>query len=135
MKKAIYITLLFFITACSTVMSQRQDWKNIESVGGLSVAGQDKNPNWLIIRGDVSGLQEFSNKPTTMTSVLTVKKVNAIIKDSYIQIYVITTLVCKKYPDPKIYGVKIPKIKPGKYMVQYLNPDNTVVNLKEIEIY
>ena len=58
-----------------------------------------------------------------------------IIKNSHIQIYILTTLVSDKYPDPKIYGAKIPKIKPGKYMVQYLNPDNTAVDLKEIEIY
>ena len=136
MKKVIYLILLLFIAGgCSIVTSQRQNWKFMESVGGLSVVGQDKNPNWLIIKGNVSGLQEFSTKPTTKNSALTVKKVKTIIKDSHIQMYILTTLVSDKYPDPKIYGVKISKIKPGKYMVQYLNPDNTVVDLKEVEIY
>jgi hypothetical protein len=135
MKKIIYITLLFLITGCSVVTSQRQDWKFMESVGGLSVGGQDKNPNWLIIRGNVSGTQEFSSKPKTMNSALAVKTVERIFKDSKIQIYVVTTLVSDKYSDPKIYGIRIEGIKKGKYMVQYLNPDNTAVDLKEVEIY
>lgn len=135
MKKTIYITLLFLIIGCSVVTSQRQDWKFMESVGGLSVGRQDKNPDWLIIRGDVSGTQEFSSKPTIMNSALAVKAVERIVKDSKIQIYVVTTLVSDKYSDPRIYGVKIPDVKKGKYMVQYLNPDDTVVDLKEVEIY
>ena len=126
--------MLLLLASCAAATSQRQDWKFIESVGGLYVGGQDKNPNWLNIRGDVSGLQEFSNKPTTINSGLAVKNVEKIIKGTKIQIYVVTTLVSGKYPDSKIYGIDIKGIKKGKYVVQYLNPDNTIVDLKEIEI-
>jgi len=126
------------MAGCSGIINeataQRQDWEFMESVGGLSVAGQDKNPNWLIIRGDVSGLKEYSTKPTLVNSGIVVKEVRKKIKKSQIQIYVITTLVSKKHSDPKIYGVSIAEAKKGKYKIQYLNPDGSTVDLQEIEI-
>jgi hypothetical protein len=107
----------------------------MESVGGLTVGGQDKNPNWLNIKGDVSGLHEYSKKPTRMNSGLAVKKVEKFIKNSNIQIYVVTTLASDKYSDSKIYGIEIKGLKKGKYLVQYLNSDNSIVDLNEVEIY
>lgn len=101
--------------------------------GGLTVAGQDKNPDWLIVRGDVSGLAEYSTKPTLINSGISVKEVKKKVNKSQIQIYVITTLTSKKYPDPTIYGVDITGIKKGKYVIQYLNPDGSVIDLKEVE--
>lgn len=128
-------TLLIFLTLSSCVVSERQDWSFMQSVGGLSVVGQDKNPSWLIIRGDVSGLKKFSTKPTLINSALAVKSVEAEVKDSKIQIYVVTTLISKKYSTTEISGVGISGIKPGTYMVQYLNQDGSAVDLEEIIIY
>jgi len=107
----------------------------MKSVGGLSVGLQDKNPNLLRISGDVSGLKAFSHKPTGLNSCLAVKKVEAIVKDSLIQIYVVTTLYSDSYNSSEITGVNIRGAKRGKYMVQYLNPDGSVVYLREVEIY
>lgn len=126
----------FALSSCSYVISEHQDWEFMKQVGGLSVAGQDKNPNWLIVRGDVSGLKEFSHKPTLVNSALTVKSVESIIDEKTIKIYVVTTLTSEKYPSPEIYGVNISGAKKGQnYIVQYLNPDQTVVDLKEVAIH
>lgn len=127
------------LTSCSGIVNsataQHQDWKFIESVGGLTIGGQDKNPNWLNIRGDVTGLTEYSTKPTLLNSGLAVKKVYKKVVDSRIQIYVVTTVISKKYSETKIYGVNIAGIKKGKYLIQYLNSDGSTVDLKEVEIY
>lgn len=133
------IFLLLSLISCSGVINsataQHQNWKFIESVGGLNIGAQDKNPNWLNIRGDVSGLTEYSTKPTLLNSGLAVKEVNKKIVDSRIQIYVVTTVISKKYSQTKIYGVNITGVKKGKYLIQYLNPDGSTVDLKEVEIY
>ena len=125
--------LLLILLGCS--VSERQDWKFMESVGGLTIVGQDKNPNWLIIRGDVSGVKEFSHKPTQLKSAIAVKEVEAIVQGATIQLYVVTTLVSDKYPNTEISGVNISGAKKGTCLVQYVNPDGTTVDLKQITIY
>ena len=107
----------------------------MESVGGLSVAGQDQDPDWLVVRADVSGLTQYSTKPTAINSALVVMALEKRITESNIQIYVVTTVVSEKYPSSVVRGVNISGIKKGRYMVQYLNPDGSVIDLKEVEIY
>jgi len=128
------ITILFCSSLIGCAASERRDWAFMQSVGGLSAAVQDKNPSWLIIRGDVSGLKEFSTKPTQMNSALAIKSVEAKVRDSRIQIYVVTTLISKKYSTTEINGVDISGVKRGTYTVQYLNPDNSTVDLNEVII-
>ena len=106
----------------------------MEKVGGLTKVGQDKNPGWLIIRGDVSGLNKFSHKPVLVNSALTVKEVGKKITDSMIQIYVVTTITSDKYPSPEISGVDISGIEKGTYRVEYLNSDGSSVYLSDVEI-
>jgi len=113
---------------------EHRSWEFIQKVGGLNLVGQDKDPGWLIVRGDVSGLQEFSTKPTQLNSALAVKKVEAVVRDKRIQIFVVTTLAGKMYPSSEIRGADISGIKRGTYLVQYLNPDNSTVDLREINI-
>lgn len=134
MKKLYIASVFLFLIGCSAVLSERQDWGFINEVGGLEVVGQDKNPNWLIIHGDVSGLHEFSSKPSTMNSALTVKSVKKKVTEFSIQIYIVTTLVSDKYPDPRIYGIDISDVKAGTYKIQYLNPDKSLIDLKTVNI-
>lgn len=125
--------LVLSISGCAS--AEHQSWDFIQKVGGLTVVGQDKNPSWLIIHGDISGLKEFSVKPTLLNSALAIKSVEAIVRDTKIQIYVVTTPASKMYPDTEIRGVGISGIKKGTYMVQYQNPDNSTIDLKEVTIY
>jgi len=119
------------LSGCSNI-SEHCDWEFIQQVGGLSIVGQDKNPNWLIIRGDISGSKEFTQKPTLMNSGLAVKNVEKIVDKNTIKIYVIITDVSRKHPNTEIFGINITGVKEGTYKVQYLNPDNTVIDLKQI---
>lgn len=126
----IAITLL---TGCS-VVSEHRSWDFMQQVGGLTVGGQDKNPNWLIIRGDVAGLKEFSHKPTLINSGLALKEVSSEIVGRNIRIYVVTTVISEKYNSTEITGANISGASRGRYTIQYLNPDHSVVNLKVVDI-
>ncbi len=126
--------VMLFLASCS-VASEHRDWTFMKSVGGLIVVGQDKNPNWLIVRGDVSGLKEFSSKPTLINSALAFESIEHEVSDSKIRFFVVTTLISEIHSSTEISGFNISGIKKGKYQIQYLNPDNSVVDLKEVEIY
>tara|TARA_B100000767_G_scaffold269173_1_gene290606 strand:+ start:1158 stop:1562 length:405 start_codon:yes stop_codon:yes gene_type:complete len=134
MKSISIVLTILLISACS-VIETHQDWGFMQRVGGLTVAGQDKNPNWLIVRGDVSGFKYFSVKPTQVNSALALKYIEAEIKESTIELYVVTTLISDKYNRTEINGVDISGIKKGEYLVRYLNPDNSTVDLKKVSIY
>jgi len=133
--KSITIALAMLLISSCSVIESHQDWGFMQRVGGLTVAGQGKNPNWLIVRGDVSGFKEFSVKPTQVNSALALKYIEAEIKESTIGLYVVTTLISDKYNRTEINGVDISGIKKGDYLVQYLNPDNSTVDLKKVSIY
>jgi len=124
---------MLILSSCS-VNSEHRDWNFIEKVGGLTIEGQDKNPDWLIVRGDVSGLSEFSHKPTLVNSALTVKEVGIKIVKSKIRIFVITTVTSENYPSSEISGVNIAGVAKGTYQVEYLNPDKSTIYLSDVEI-
>ena len=133
MKNIIWIFILI-LCSCS-VVEERQDWSFIESVGGINVGAQDKNPNWLILRGDVSGLHEFSVKPTQLNSALALKSVEASADNPAINLYVTTTVISKKFSTTKIEGADISSVKAGQYTVQYLNKDGSVVKIGNVTIH
>jgi hypothetical protein len=131
--RSLQIFLIIVLSGCS-VISEHRDWNFVQQVGGLTVIGQDKNSNWLILRGNVSGLKEFSHKPTLVNSALVVKEVGKKITTSKIQIFVVTTITSEKYPSPEITGIDITGIAIGTYQVEYLNPDGSSVYLSDVEI-
>ena len=132
-RKIAQVFFLVIVSSCS-VISEHRDWNFIKDVGGLNIGGQDKNPGWLIIRGDVSGLKEFSHKPNLVNSALAVKEVAKEISDSTIKIYVVTTVISDTYKSSEISGVDISGIEKGTYKVEYLNPNGESVFLSEVEI-
>ncbi len=131
----IFIYCLVLILSSCSVMKERQDWDFIQSVGGMVVGAQDKDPNWLILQGDISGLHEFTTEPTLVNSALALKSVNASVDGDAINLYVTTTIISKKYNSTKIEGVNIVSVKVGQYTVQYLNRDGSVVKIGNVTIY
>lgn len=100
----------------------------------LGWGGQDKNPDWLILRGDVSGLHEFTVKPTQVNSALALKKVSLLRENNELNIFIVTTLISSKYSNTAIEGVDISGIPEGDYIVQYKNMDGSVSKLGEVTI-
>lgn len=121
------------LLSCS-VVADRKDWDFIQSVGGIRLGGQDKNPDWLILRGDVSGLHEFTVKPKQVNSALALKKVSLLRENNELNIFIVTTLISSKCSNTAIEGVDISGIPEGDYIVQYKNMDGSVSNLGEVTI-
>lgn len=118
------------------VTSEQRDWSFIQSVGGLAVGEPQKLDNGsyrLPIRCDVSGLQTITIKPTTLNSALGVRETGCAVRGQTIQLWITTCVVDAKHSSaaPDVVLKNIPS---GKYQVQYRNRDDTVVNLREIEI-
>ncbi len=132
--KALMAICLILLTSCSS-FSEHRDWAFMEKVGGLIVAGQDKNPNWLILRGDISGLKSFSADTSQLNSALAIESIESEIIKSTIQVYVVTTAISNRNSKTEISGVDISGTKPGAYEVVYLNPDGSTVHLKDIVVY
>ncbi|MBU2709210.1 hypothetical protein KCM76_24660 [Zooshikella marina] len=132
--KIIFLVFSLALVSCSEV-EERQDWAFVQSVGGIIIGGQDKNPNWLILRGDVSGLHEFTVKPTQINSALALKSVHVYTGDGVLNLYITTTLISKTYDSTKIEGVDISSVKAGQYIVQYLNKDGSVERIGNVTIH
>ncbi|WP_339068215.1 hypothetical protein [Teredinibacter turnerae] len=133
MMRIILITLILLLSSCS-VVAERQDWSFVQSAGGIIVGGLDKNPNWLVLRGDVSGLKEFTVKPTQINSALALKSVKALVVKGAINLYITTTVISKSNSTTAIQGVDISGVDAGHYIVQYLNKDGSLVKLGEVTI-
>lgn len=129
---------IFTICGCAPI-SERRDWSFVERVGGLKVGKQiptqSKTLTWLYLYGDVSGSKEFSAVPTQTNSTVALNQVKVNVIDNKIQIYLETTKFKYKYATSKIKGVTLSGVKPGKYIVQYINSDGSTVDLKEMDIF
>ena len=137
MKYAVVFCLLV-IAGCAPI-SKRRDWAFVEQVGGLQVGEHRRTESetltWLYLYGDLSGKKEFSAKPIQTNSTVALNEVKVNVIENKIQIYLETTKFKYKYATSKIKGVTLSGIKPGKYIVQYINIDGSTINLREIEIF
>lgn len=131
----LFIIPLLFVGCGSIVRiasSDHCDWSFIETVGGLEIIGQDKNPNYLRIDCDVSGTRKITHTPTIVNSALAIREVRKRIDGNIIQIYIVTSVITEGFSS-RAFGVNLGLIEKGKYEIQYLNPDNSTVTLGVIQ--
>ena len=132
----LFVTVTLLLAGCGSVAkvatSEHRDWSFIESVGGLEIVGQDKNPHYLRINCDVSGTRKITCNPTAINSALAVRKIGKRINENVVQIYIVTSVITEDLSS-SAHGVNLGSIDKGKYEIQYLNPDNSVVTLGEIQ--
>lgn len=108
----------------------------IQSVGGLRVDNpvtQTDGTIFLPVICNVSGLDTVTVKPTMLNSALVVRKIATKCRKDSIQLQIVTCVVDNKHTSIT-KGVYLGRMKKGSYLVQYLNPDGSVVKLREIEI-
>ena len=148
MKTKLIVTLVALASlaivsiSCSTVAgwvtTSRIDWSFIQTVGGIRVG--DPQPlskgNWIIpIECDVSGLTTVTVKPTTVNSALVVKDIRCKTRRDTILVWAVACVVTERYRESHwTQGISVKGTKPGKYTVQYLNPDGTTVDIRSIEL-
>ena len=131
------IPLLMGCVSCASLLtSQGQSWEMIQSVGGLRVddpVTQGDGTVFLPIVCNVSGLDTITVKPTMLNSALVVRKITAKCRKDRILIQVVTCVVDNKHTSIS-KGVRLGRMKPGAYHVEYMNPDGTMMMVRRIEI-
>ena len=133
----ILVSLLAGCLSCVSILtSHGQSWEMIQSVGGLRVENPVKQIDgtiFLPVICNVSGLDTITVKPTAINSALVVRKIAVKQRKEKIQIQVVTCVVDNKHTSVA-KGVSLGKMPEGTYQLEYLNPDGTTVNLKEVKI-
>jgi hypothetical protein len=102
-----------------------QSWEFMESVGGVAVDTPSKNSLgavYLPVICDVSGLTTITKKPTQISSVLVVTKINKKVEDKQIRISVDTGLASNNN-SCVCSGVDLGDIPSGDYQVFYYGSD------------
>lgn len=105
-------------------------WRFIQSVGGMKISQKENN---LIIDCDVSGLRKVTVNPSTINSAKAVRKVRHQLANKKIQITLVTCVI-EKGLTTSAKPVDLSKYPPGKYEVEYLNPDKTTQPLGTVTV-
>lgn len=138
----ILVGLAIVTASCSTlagfVTSSHVDWSFVQTVGGMKVGNPQpiSKGSWSIpIECDVSGLTTVTTKPTTLNSSLVVKNVKCMTKQDRILIWVVTCVVTERYKESHwTNNITLKGMDKGKYRVQYLNSDGSLVDIRLIEL-
>jgi hypothetical protein len=82
---------------------------------------------------NVSGLETITVKPQKLNSALVVRKIAAKVKANAIRIQIITGVADNRHYS-RTSGVNIGKAPPGRYAVEYVNRDGSVVEIREVQV-
>ncbi|WMW81310.1 hypothetical protein RF679_03265 [Undibacterium cyanobacteriorum] len=129
----IAITLLA-LSGCS-VNTESQSWHFVQSVGGITVGTPVRvDRDWrLPLNANVSGLKEFTAKPSTMNSGMDCRSVDVSIEGSAI------FLTIKSGPAAEARNAQCPpaflgQLKDGKYDVFYRGANEAPARIGEVSI-
>ena len=120
------------------VTSSHCNWDFIQGVGGITVGNPKPVPNdgWVIpVECDVSGLTMITTKPRGVNSALVVKDVKCKTKRNRILIWVVSCVATDRYKNSHwIKDIPLKGVGRGKFIIQYLNPDGSTVDIHSIEL-
>jgi len=127
----LFVTATFaFSGVAGFFTKEAQDWKFIQSVGGMRVSVED---NILNVECDVSGVKEVTVKPTMINSAMGVRKLKHKRVGKTIQLTLVTS-VREKKSTTSCRPLDLSAYPSGEYSVQYLNPDGTTHDLGKIKL-
>lgn len=112
---------LAFPDVAGLLSRNKEDWKFIQSVGGMSATMKDST---LIVDCDVSGMKTVTVKPTMINSGMGVRELKHKRDGNTILLTLVTCVIgkdVKTTPKP----VDLSDYPAGEYSIQYLDPDGT----------
>ncbi|HEY3645466.1 MAG TPA: hypothetical protein VGM16_09020 [Gammaproteobacteria bacterium] len=130
--------VLLALSACAlSPFRETQDWNFMQSVGGITLGVPQNKDGWwsLPVNCDVSGLHEFSRKPTMLNSGM--EWVNTITSFKQGRIYLtIETTIASSLQNwtPGCGPASLGRLKAGQYQVYYKDPDGTVHPIQSIDV-
>lgn len=107
---------------------EHQDWKFIQSVGGMKVRLARK---MLAVSCDVSGLHQMTTQPTAGNSGIGVRKLGWTRAGAAIRLSVVTG-VFEKGMSTSCGMIDLSDVPSGTYSVEYLDPDGTTHPLSRV---
>lgn len=133
MNKLVFLATMW-LAACTALLVEPRSWAFVQAVGGISIGEPIRNDSaWLLpVRGDVSGTQGISTKPSQVNSGLTCYAVEANIEGSAIFVVMSTTVAgsrSAKCP-PAVLGHPAD----GVYSVFYRAPNEAPIFLRDVRI-
>ena len=123
----------------SHVSSKRQNYNALQANGGFII----KPPYWggdgfyLPVYADLSGASNVTHRPKDFNSDIAVKSVEAMRDENNsnrLYIYITTERSSSDRPETRSSAAYLGPLEPGIYTVEYLNHDETTVNLGGFEI-
>lgn len=132
MKKLFYAFLGLFVLVAILASSvqagligvltrKHQSWAFIESVGGMKVHVMGRE---LVVHCDVSGTQTVTKKPTLVNSGIGVRKTKCLQLDHLLRLSVITSAL-EEGMISTCSSIDLSAYRPGRYVVEYLDPDGS----------
>jgi hypothetical protein len=130
---AIVGTATLFASALAD--SAPQPWAFVKSVGGIIV--EDPVPvggRWILpVQANVSGLQSFSSKPTTLNSGLSCTSVRARVTGNRINLTIYTE-VAESASSGVCPSASLGVLPAGEYKVFYAHPDGVPMHLRDVRV-
>ena len=130
------ILTLFSLNVFSAMLGEERDWAFIQGVGGIKI-GEPKQENnkWLLpVYCNVTGITEYTIKPTMLNSGLVWADTEVHIKKNTIYISIETSLTGFGSKSSLCGAANLGSVKTGKYKVMYLSPDKTENYLGDVSI-
>jgi hypothetical protein len=120
----------------ATLLGTEQTWDFMQSVGGISLGTPEKKGNrWFLpLLCDVSGLKEFTVKPTLLNFALVWNDTEAEVADQEILVTIETGVVNLSGKSTACGAAELGYVKLGKYRVIYRDPDGSKHLVGEVEI-
>jgi hypothetical protein len=129
------LSSLVLVLGCAVAHAAERPWSFVTAVGGLEVGTPvQSNGRWsLPIRADVSGLQAFTNTPTTMNSALVCKAVRAQVKGNEIFL-ILETSVAHGTATSSCPDANLGHLATGSYNVWYGTPHAKGASLGTVRV-
>lgn len=130
--------LLLLLTSAllsSTAFAGVETWAFVQSVGGLSLGAPERQAAaWVLsVQVDVSGLTPVTRQPVTLNSGLACVQMHAVVEGRNIYLTLVTGLI-RQGLSSHCPSVLLDASLQGRYKVFYRGPDESPVELSEIQL-
>lgn len=134
---ALLLLLMLPVYVEGALIGTKRGWGFMLSVGGLTLGTpQSQNGNWsLPVNCDISGLKQFSMKPTIVNSGIVWADTDASIEKDKIYLTIETWVAGSFNKSTTACGPgSLGKLKAGQYQVYYRDPDGSEHFIQPIDL-
>jgi hypothetical protein len=123
---------LLLLGACA---GDHRDWAFVQSVGGMALGAPTQTTEGVMlpVRVDVTGSKTITTPPTALHSGLAIKEIRVRRDGNNVRLELLTT-AAGKGSSASSRDVRLGNLEPGRYTIQYAEPNGGTVDLGEIQV-